>query len=192
MAKPNRNPQATLRVHAGATGPVHVRGGYTLMELMVAMALCTAAMTLVFYSWNYISRHTIVQQRKTMFQVDADRLAQSIAGELRRSPEVITLDRDKTVFVTPNGADTVTYSFSGGTLLRNTVPVSFVAPGVRVTQFSLEKEASLTANPACKAALVTLTLGMEDSFGNSRLIPLKVRIVFQEHPEENPTHKWNF
>jgi len=166
-------------------------GGYSLLELMVAMALCAAAMALVFYSWNYISRHSIVQQRKTMFQADADRIAKSIAAELRRSPEVLTLRPDGAVFLAAGGVDTVTYAFTNGVLSKNNTPVPFVAPGVRTTQFSIEKEGG-APDVTAKTTMVTVTVGMEDSFGNTSLIPLKVRIAFQEHPDENPTHKWNF
>jgi len=168
------------------------RSGYTLLELIVAMTLCAFALALLFYSWNYISNHTIVSQRKTMFQADADRSAQSIAAELRQSPEVLSVTDNGVVFLAANGVDTVTYDFSAGELLKNNFAVSCIAPRARVSRFSIEKETGLTSNPDSKTAMITLTVGMEDAFGDVSLITLKVRIAFRESGAGGSSRPWNF
>jgi hypothetical protein len=155
------------------------------------MALCGFAMTLVFYSWNYISNHTMVTQKKTMFHVEADRLAQSIAAELRKSPEVISLGENKTIFLSAGG-DTVTYEFTNGVLLKNGNAMQCTSTGAHIAQFSIEKESGLADDTGLKTTMITLTEAMEDSSGNHSVISLKVRIAFQQNRADGSPRQWNF
>ncbi len=166
--------------------------GYTLLELIVAMALCTFALSLVFYSWNYISNHSIIQQRRSLFQVESDRIAQSVAAEMRKSPEVISLSTNRVTMLAANGADTVTFEYSNGVLLKNGAPVSCLSAGGRVTQFLIEKEGAAASNPASTYATITLTFRMENNFGDVSQIPLKIRVALPQNPTNEALRQWNF
>lgn len=150
--------------------------GFSLLELLVATMLGAIAATLVFFSWNYISRHTIKQQRKSMFQVEADRITQSVAQEIRKSTAVISWKDNSITFLSSTGSDTITYELSNGAFLKNNVPVSLVAPGSFVSQFSIDRENPSNALDASKTIILTMTLVMQDQFGNTSTIPIKLRL----------------
>jgi hypothetical protein len=147
----------------------------TVTISLVATVLGAMAVSLVFFSWNYISRHTIVQQRKSMFQAEADRMAQAIALEIRKSPEVFSWKDNSTTFLSSTGSDTITYGISNGAFLKNEVPVSVVASGAFVSQFSIERENPSDALDASKTIMLSITLVMQDQFGNASTIPIKIR-----------------
>lgn len=158
--------------------PENNRGprGFSILELLVATMLGALATSLVFFSWNYISRHTITQQRKTMFHAEADRLAQAIAQEIRKSPEIISWKDNAITFLSPTGVDTISYGISNGDLLKNEVPVSFAAPGAHVSQFTIERENPSNVLDASKTMTLGITLVMQDNAGNASTIPLKVQV----------------
>jgi prepilin-type N-terminal cleavage/methylation domain-containing protein len=166
--------------------------GFTLLELLVATMLGAMAATLVFFSWNYISQHAITQQRKSVFQAEADRMAQAIALEIRKSPEVLSWKNDGIVFLSSNNADTITYEFQSGDLFRNAVIVSCMAQAARITRFSIDADALAGQASASNTANLIVTLGMEDGFGNSSTIPLQVRVNFPNDRLDSLTGKWNF
>jgi prepilin-type N-terminal cleavage/methylation domain-containing protein len=194
-----RRPVATVNKLIPGIGAIPMKAvkpggsrGFTLLELIVAMALCAFALSLVFYSWNYISNHTIVQQRRSLFQAESDRIAQSIAAEMRKSPEVISLSTNRVTMLAANGADTVTFEYSNGVLLKNNAPVSCLLAGGRVTQFLIEKEGAAESNPASTYATITLTFRMENNFGDVSQIPLKIRVALPQNPADEALRQWNF
>jgi prepilin-type N-terminal cleavage/methylation domain len=166
--------------------------GFSLLELLVAMALSIMVVTLVFFSWNYITRHTITQQQKSLFQAEADRVAHAIALEIRKSPEVISWKNDRIVFLSSNNPDTITYEFSNGNLLKNEAVVPCNAQTAHITSFSIEGDAVERQLSASNSVSLVVTLGMEDGFGNSSTVPLHVRANFPLDRQDSLTRKWNF
>ena len=150
--------------------------GFTLLEVLVATMLGAMAATLVFFSWNYISHHAITQQHKSMFQAEADRLAQAIAFEIKKSPEVVSWKDNSITFLSSTGSDTIGYELSNGAFLKNNVPVPVVASGAFVSQFTIERENPSNALDASKTIMLSITLVMQDQFGNASTIPIKVRV----------------
>jgi prepilin-type N-terminal cleavage/methylation domain-containing protein len=165
---------------------------FSLIELMVALSLSGIAVTLVFYSWKYISHHTITQQRKTLFQTDADRIAQSIVAQIRKSPEVVTIAQNTVGFLSQNGSDTITYEFSGGVLRKNNTEVLCNSKGAKITQFSIENEVVPVEIGEPNSIMLILTVGFEDKFGNTSVIPLKVKATLSPERLNMLTGKWNF
>ena len=163
-----------------------------MLELLIATMLGAMAATLVFFSWNYISQHTIMQQRKSMFQAEADRMAQAIALEIRKSPEVISWKDNSITFLSSTGSDTISYELSNGAFLKNNVPVPMIASGAFVSQFTIERENPSNALDASKTIMLSITLVMQDQFGNASTIPVQVRANFQQDRQDSFTRKWNF
>ncbi|MGB7566819.1 MAG: prepilin-type N-terminal cleavage/methylation domain-containing protein [Chitinivibrionales bacterium] len=166
--------------------------GFTLLEVLVATMLGAMAISLVFFSWNYISQHAIVQQRKSIFQAEADRMAQTIAMEIRKSPEIISWRNDKIVFLSSSAPDTITYEFSNGNLLKNAIIVPCISPTAYISRFSIEGDADEGQLPASNSVSLVVTLGMEDGFGNASAIPLRIRANFPINSQDSLTRKWNF
>jgi prepilin-type N-terminal cleavage/methylation domain-containing protein len=177
-----------------STGKKHNRksGGFTLIEVVVAVALVGFTMSLVFFSWNYILHHTITQQQKSLFQAEAGRLAQSIASELGKSPEVTSIQTDKIIFLSSNATDTSDYEFVNGALLKNNKPVPIVSPGAYINLFSIEKEKNESRSENL-FSMITMTIGMHDNFNDSSVISLKIRIAYPESSKGGSSEQnWNF
>ena len=150
--------------------------GFSLMELLVAMALSGMVVTLVFFSWNHITHHTITQRQKSMFQAEAVRVSEAIAGEIRKSPEVLSWKDNAITFIAPNGVDTVTYEQMYNGFMKNGTPLPLIVPGAFVSQFTVEPESPADALDASKTVMLSISLTMQDNFGNSSVIPLQLRV----------------
>jgi prepilin-type N-terminal cleavage/methylation domain-containing protein len=166
--------------------------GFTLLEVIVAVALAGFTMSLVFFSWNYILHHTITQQHRSLFQAEAGRLAQSIASELGKSSEVTSIQTGKIIFLLSNTTDTSYYEFVNGTLLKNNKPVPIVSPGAYINLFSIEKEQNESRSENL-FSMITMTIGMHDNFNDSSVISLKIRIAYPESSTGGSVEQnWNF
>jgi len=150
--------------------------GYTLIELMVATILVAFAVSLVFMSWNYMSRYTILQQRKSIFQAEADRIDCSIITEIRNSPEVISWNDNAIRFLSSINADTVSYEYTDGTVLRNGSNIPSVARTAHITQFSIESDHDYIGTTTDNSVMLVVTIGIQDNFNNSSVTPLIVKI----------------
>lgn len=169
--------------------------GFILLELMIALVLSGFVISTMFFAWKYISKHTITQQKKSFFQVEADRIVQSIAQQIRRSPEVMKLTSNSITVLSPGGRDTIVYEFTNGSLRKNNVEVWNDDRSAWITQFSIEKENSELGIDTSSSMTILLTVGLQDRFGNSSVFPLKVRAaIFPErfNRETGGVRGWNF
>jgi type II secretory pathway component PulJ len=119
------------------TRRVRSAAGFTFVELFTAIALSAVVLGLIFGTWTAISRHVFVNRRRAELAVSADRIAQTLVTELRRSREVLRWERHSIVFVPDREGDTVTVSYDGERLYRQGVPVHLGVRGTRVVQFEL-------------------------------------------------------
>lgn len=150
--------------------------GFSLLELLVAMALSGMVVTLVFFSWNHITHHTLTQRQKSMFQAEIVRVSEAIAAEIRKSPEVLSWKDNAITFIAPNGVDTVTYEQAYNGFMKNGAPLSLIVPGAFISQFMVAPESPGDALDASKTVMLSISLTMQDNFGNSGVIPLQVRV----------------
>jgi hypothetical protein len=111
-----------------------------------------------------------------MFQAEAVRLSEAIATEIRKSPQVLSWKDNGITFLAANNADTITYEFANTALMKNAAPVSFIAPGAFVSRFVVESENQAGALDASKTMMLSISLTMQDNFGNSSVIPLQIRV----------------
>jgi type II secretory pathway pseudopilin PulG len=168
--------------------------GITLLELMVALALSTLIVGMVFSVWRFVEKHTAMQRNKTLFGVEADRISRGVMSELRRTPFVLEWDRNGIAFVSENKGDTVVYRFDGYGLRRNDAEISPKRPGMTVSGFSVEtSEAVESAGGG--TALLELTFAYEDQSGNcsSMTYAVNVRCAQESNVIGSGIGKgWNF
>ena len=184
-----------LRRHRSRGDKGRGRKGFVLVELMIALVLSGFVMTMVFYSWKYISNHTVTQQRKAMFQTEADRIAQTIAQQIRKSPEVMSIASTSIRFLLPGGADTVAYEFENGSFQKNGAALWQDNGRARICQFDIVKEASSLEADTLTSMTILLTIGFMDRFGNAGVYPIKVRAAVSPdrlNAEYGKVKGWNF
>jgi prepilin-type N-terminal cleavage/methylation domain-containing protein len=180
------------RINPGAATGRH---GFTIVELMIALVLSGFVMTMVFYSWNYISNHTITQQRRALFQTEADRIAQTIVFQIRKSPEVLRIASTSIAFLSPDGVDTIVYEFVNGSFRKNNRELWSSDHDARIIQFSIEQERSSPGPDTSNSIPLLLTIGLNDRFGNASVIPLKVRAIVVSDDfvtDAASARAWNF
>jgi len=71
----------------------------TLVELVVALSIGSILVSLVLFSWTFMARHTVLQKRKSMFYAQTELAASMVAGDVRRSSQVIAFDAGSITFV---------------------------------------------------------------------------------------------
>jgi hypothetical protein len=147
-----------------------------LLELIVALALSGLVMSMVFYSWRYVSNHTLKQQRRTLFQTEADRIVRTLGRELRLSPGVTRIDRNRLSLLRPDGVDTVNYKFEYGAFTKNDTAFWQDDGRARICQFDVEKESVPLDADTLPAITLLITIGFTDRFGDSAAYPLKARV----------------
>lgn len=148
--------------------------GFTLVELLVAMVMTTIVLTSVFYAWNYLSRHTITQSLKTAFNVEAQRVALEVVGELRQSPAVLDWDGHEVTFVHHRTSDTITYSFNGIELQKNNEPLTFTTRDMQCTDFSIDPSSPSFSEE--ESTMLTITFSFTHKFDAPVTFVLNARI----------------
>ena len=170
-------------------------GGFTIVELMIALALSGIVMSLVFSSWKYISHYTVTQQRKALFQTEANRIAQLIASQIRKSPKVVLKSANSIVFLSPDGLDTIAYEWTSESFKKNNAEMWGDDRSARITQFLIEKENPGIELDSANSIMLLLTLGFKDRFDNESVFPLKVKaVVFPDQfdVKGRSAREWNF
>jgi hypothetical protein len=136
---------------------------------MVAIAVSSIVVALAFGAWIAVTRHSNRFDRSRLLDIEARRIAVSLANELRRSPAVVRLGPQAVSYVSKTTFDTVEYRTNGTSLLRNSEPVQVRSKQARVCGFIIE-DLSRNDVPAHGDHLIRITLCLEDNFGNrSRL-----------------------
>jgi prepilin-type N-terminal cleavage/methylation domain-containing protein len=175
--------------------------GHTLIELIVALSISGIVITMALFSWTFISRHTTIQKRKSIFYSQAEMTASLIVNDLRTSPAILSINDHAITFVARTNGDTVTYEFTGDSLRKNRIGVPLVAEGANVVQFSIEKRSVTTEDPIRKSLpgkkrediLLIVTLGMQDRTGLTSLLPLQVKVRSPDEPTGGyGNNRWNF
>jgi prepilin-type N-terminal cleavage/methylation domain-containing protein len=177
------------------SGTVVRRRGFTIVELMIALTLSGFVMSMVFYSWNYISHYTVTQQRKAMFQNEADRIAQLMVAQIRKSPKVVLKSDRSVVLLSPNGLDSIAYEYTEESFKKNNTEIWGDSNSARITQFLIKKEDPGIDIDSAKSVMLLLTIGFKDRFGNESVFPLKVKAAVspdQFDGKGSREREWNF
>jgi prepilin-type N-terminal cleavage/methylation domain-containing protein len=138
-------------------------GGFTILELVVAVSLMAVLSVIVYSTWTRISNHMLLQQRNSSMRTECHRLLNEITNRIRGSEAVVRWDRTSIRFVSSGGADTLTYSFDGTALQRSSVPIQIITPLTEVKEFTVE---NLNNNDGVTPFLLKITLTLRNKQGN--------------------------
>lgn len=176
-------------------------GGLTIIELTIALVISGIVISLVLFSWTYISRHTTLQKRKSAFYAQTEQAAALIANDIRTSPHVLFFDDKAITLVARNGGDTLTYRLAGDSLCKNDTAVRFFSEGSKVVRFSIEKDKASPPPvlgppgipPEPQDMVLVVTLRTQDRTGLTSEIRSSVKIRYAEDENVgNNKSKWNY
>jgi len=163
------------------------RAGFTIIELMVGIALTAILTTVVYMTWNTLSTHTTVQKRRTVLRSESTRIVTQITSQLRRADNILHLDRNRVVFTMNDGSDTICYDFDGSELRRNDIPISFTGPHISVTDFTFHDDNS---NDGQKPYLITCTLRMKTESGDTTSSQMTVFVRRAQSENSDNSFSW--
>jgi len=167
------------------------RRGVTLIELITGMVISTLILSMLILSWRLMTRQISGGRRKTMLESELSRFSRGLVGQIERSPAVINWDENGISFVHRRTLDTLSYRFYNDAFTRNEVPVTFIVPTMRITDFTFSSEES-TFGSAGTEILITLVVAAADDFDNRARFDHTIMIT---HPGEDPASSsdgWNF
>lgn len=141
-----------------------IEGGVTLVELTIAVALSAVLAASVFFTWNYLTRHTTIQNRRTAIRAEGNRITNQLSLQLRRAESIINLDNSSIQFTVNNRADTISYVFSGSEMTYNQQPISFTIPAIEVSNFTITDN---NENNPAKPYLFTCSLTLTHTSGDT-------------------------
>jgi type II secretory pathway pseudopilin PulG len=167
-------------------------GGFTLLELVVAMFLSATIVALVVLSWSGFSRHMATQERMSLLGAAAERVAGALASELRRASTVLSVDEHAIRVVDSRSGDTLSYELSEGVgLLRNGVPVYAGVRWGRVFGFDISAATSEGA-PVGTPVLLSIALRLCDGVRCTTAVSVEVQIPAPTGDGWRPGGGWNF
>lgn len=111
--------------------------GFTIVELITALAMSTIVISSVYYFWNFLNMHVYTHSSHAQFEQEAHRTAQRIFSGVNKAEEIIEWDRQSITFVS-NLGDTCKYLFNGDSLTYNDSAIYFVNKKLKVTSFNIE------------------------------------------------------
>ncbi len=151
--------------------------GFTLIELMVGVAISLIVISTVYYTWNSVNSHIARHSTKAQFSSEANRIIHSITSQIRRSPEVFKWGEKQIFFLSPDGDDTLSYVFRDGNLFCNGDTVKMVDMRNMVTDFrirDLEEDRIEDYHPVLLEISLTMTNGYDTLANSVTVKPNKV------------------
>lgn len=160
-------------------------GGYSLVELVVAMVLVSIVISNVYFFWRYMDRHVIRHSESASLQSESDRIVHQIVSSVKKSSTLLNYDRNSIMMLGETDEDTVSYSFSNDTLYRNKIAMSILTPRSHVKDFEIK---NLTEDPLNSFQFlfleITVTLVNRTGFESQATLRVKSRGGMQDlHPE---------
>lgn len=169
-------------------------GGFTVVELLVTLAMTAAVTGAVFTTWNWMNGYIAHRKRRAVVQNDAERLTRLVVDNIRRSSEVVRWSRNEVTFIHHVSGDTVSYEYDGSVLRRNGAPTALQCRSCEVTDFSLEREATgAVGGEQSSSVLVELHLALAGAAGDT--VSQRVKLTLPERDETMSADEldgWNF
>jgi len=177
------------------------QSGVTLLELMVAISISGIVIGLAMFSWTFISQHTTMQKRKSLFYSQTEAIAAGIANTVRTSSQILSYSANTITCIDKNHGDTVTFEMNGDSLRKNMIAIPCLAEGARFSKFTIEEKTIpietssgvLSDEQKQPDVLLVLTLGMEDRTGMTCIVPMQIKVKKPlDHIENAAAGIWNF
>ena len=151
------------------------RNGLTILELIVALSISAAVISVVYYTWNFLNKHIAKHTNSALVSDAADRLAHSIASQIRRSPAILKWDNHSIKLLSAENSDTVTWDFDGENLLRNGDSVQVTIHGSRISNFEVKDLRDLGLPENSLNLLLQISLTVNNEAGDSSRVDLTVK-----------------
>jgi prepilin-type N-terminal cleavage/methylation domain-containing protein len=164
------------------------RNGYSLMELVIAMALASIVISNVYFFWRYMDRHISVHSENASLQKETDRLIHQITSAVRKASSILYYDYKSITLLGETDEDTISYSFSQDTLYKNKVPLTILTRKAYVKNFEI-KNLSDDPNNASAFILLEFNLTLRNQSGYESEAKLVVKIK-QPVQQSDPTFGW--
>lgn len=156
-------------------------GGYSLIELVVAMVLVSIVVSNVYFFWRYMNRHIIRHSESASLQIESDRIVHQIVSSVKRSSSILDYDRNSITMLGETDEDTVSYSFTNDTLYRNKIKLSLLTSRSHVKDFEIK---NLTEDPLNSSGFlfleITVTLAHQSGFESQATLRVKSRGEMQD------------
>jgi type II secretory pathway pseudopilin PulG len=165
--------------------------GLTLIELIVAMAMTTIVIVIIFATWSNFNRRIINQRRKGMLNGEIRQISEVLKSHIRRSPAILAWHSSGITYVSPNGGDTVAYEFYNEELLLNDVPLPLVSQKAYISNFSIGEAEQTVIVENKDLTLLSVKITIEDEFANQVTVDFDVAAKVAEELEED-LGEWNF
>ncbi len=167
------------------------KNGITLIELIVAMAMTTIIIVIIFATWDNFNRHVFNQRRKSMLNDEIRQITEVLKSHLRRSPEVLAWHSNGITYVSPNNGDTLVYEFYDAELLLNDVSVPIISQKACISDFYIEEVDQMVTVENKDLTLLSVRITIEDEFDNQVTITFDVaaKVAGEQDAELD---EWNF
>jgi prepilin-type N-terminal cleavage/methylation domain-containing protein len=151
--------------------------GFTIIELMVGVAISLIVISTVYYTWNSVNTHIARHSAKSQFSSEANRIIHTISSQIRKSPEVLSWSERQIFFLSPDDGDTLSYVFRDENLLCNGDTVKMVDMRNKITDFrirDLEEDRIEEYHPVLFEISLIMTNGYDTLANSITVKPNKV------------------
>ena len=165
--------------------------GITLIELIVALAMTTIIIVIIFATWDNFNRHVINQRRKSVLNGELRQISQVLKSHIRRSPAVLAWHPSGITYVSPNNGDTLVYEFYNEELLVNDTPMPIMSQKAFVSDFAVEEVDQTVIVERKELTLLSFMIALEDEFENRVTVTFNVAAKIAGEQEQD-LDEWNF
>lgn len=167
--------------------------GVQLIELVLATALTSIIIGIVFSAWHGFNAHVAKNQRKNQLVSENRLLANVLTAHIRKSPGIISWHPQGITYIDPyHTNDTIVYEYYNEELLKNDTLVPLVSSTAYVSNFEIECIEQYE-NESIGGRLFSVTISLADDFLNqSSITSMVAAIVVEEATEDTELNKWNF
>ncbi|MFW5775643.1 MAG: PulJ/GspJ family protein [Chitinivibrionales bacterium] len=182
----------TKTTHRANRMPRAHAGGFSLLEMLVAISLSSVLIITILQVWHNLNNQTTVQARRVMFESEANLIADNMSTELRRASGIISMEERAVTFATEK-KDTVRFSFDGELLRRNEQPVGFTKKDMATLSFTLEwSQEEIDELSRRIHSLIRFSLQFEDSFDNRITLTRDVAVPYFSGSDDVASEEWLF
>jgi prepilin-type N-terminal cleavage/methylation domain-containing protein len=132
------------------------RNGYSLMELVIAMALASIVISNVYFFWRYMDRHISVHSENASLQKETDRLIHQITSAVRKLPPYCIMTINRSLFWEKQMRTPYHTHFPRYTV-KNKVPLTILTRKAYVKNFEIK---NLSDDPNNASAFILLEFNL--------------------------------
>ena len=173
---------ASLSHTRGHKAGAAARGGYTLMELSIALSISAVMILAVLSCYSYLTRGVLRAGYAGQMESASRRTLTTFGQDVASASMVTTASSTQCVLTTPSATVTYTYSAAAGTLTRQAGSAAAITmlSGISTFSFGYYNAPSTTTTSASSVKLVSVaftTVAGNQSSGNKASLPVQSAMV---------------